>query len=461
NHALTASAASAGEESVAHSWLLLDVVEAYRRYGNVRISAEDIDKARRVLDTAQLTEGERARIALIEAETMIERGFAAEALRLLREQEPFLARRAVDKETTVENGSIQTRRVPNEEIPARFGDYAKCLMLIGAAYNKSGQLISADSAFGAVDAWLKGKSRSLGETNLAGPENRFRWASYMIENGNMGSRPRDLQMETILNDLKKKVTPTNDLAHDIYLTHLRELMQNSSRMGFNKAREEYEKILDKYFPKNSLLHINMKAVEFDARLNRDKTKNLEGQAANLLNHPSLPPNHKTRLRILSFLVDVATIDKKYTNGENYLRRMTEIARDLYGDTAPEYHLMRLRLANYLIDYTNKIDSAVAIYRQSYDSIIAPRISSRHKDILEILNHRATLYELTDQYALASETLKLASEAALQKYRDDDILYGIALTKLARLRTKLGDYEQAEKHIARAIEVIDLRKNRDF
>jgi len=461
NHALTASAASAGEESVAHSWLLLDVAEAYRRYGNVRISAEYIDKARRVLDTAQLTEGERARIALIEAETMIERGFAAEALRLLREQEPILARRAVDKETTVENGSIQTRRVPNEEIPARFGDYAKCLMLIGAAYNKSGQLISADSAFGAVDAWLKGKSRSLGETNLAGPENRFRWASYMIENGNMGSRPRDLQMETILNDLKKKVTPTNDLAHDIYLTHLRELMQNSSRMGFNKAREEYEKILDKYFPKNSLLHINMKAVEFDARLNRDKTKNLEGQAANLLNHPSLPPNHKTRLRILSFLVDVATIDKKYTNGENYLRRMTEIARDLYGDTAPEYHLMRLRLANYLIDYTNKIDSAVAIYRQSYDSIIAPRISSRHKDILEILNHRATLYELTDQYALASETLKLASEAALQKYRDDDILYGIALTKLARLRTKLGDYEQAEKDVARAIEVIDLRKNRDY
>jgi hypothetical protein len=459
NHALTASSASVGEQSVAHAWLLLDVAEAYRRYGNVRISAEYIDRATRVLDTAKTTEGEKARIALVRAETLIERGFAAEALQLLREQEPVLARRAVDKETIVENGA--TRRVPNEEIPTRFGDYAKCLMLIGAAYNKAGRLISADSAFGAVDAWLKGKSRYLGETNTVGPENRFRWASYMIENGNMGSRPRDLQMDAILNDLKKKITPTNDLAHEIYLTHLRELMQNSSRIGFKNAREEYEKVLDKYFPKNSLLHINMKAVEFDARLNRDKTKNLESQAANLLNHPSLPPNHKTRLRILSFLVDVAILDKKYTNGENYLRRMTQIARELYGDTAPEYHLLRLRLANYLIDYTNKIDSAVAIYRESYDGVLAPRISIRHKDILEILNHRATLYELTDQYALASETLKLASESALQKYRDDDILYGIALTKLARLRTKLGDYEQAEKDVARAIEVIDLRKNREF
>src|SRR5690606_17228508 len=393
--------------------------------------------------------------------TLIERGFAAEALALLRTQEPILARRAADKETTVENGTIQTRRVPNEELPARFGDYAKCLMLIGAAYNKAGRLISADSAFAAVDAWLRGKSRYLGETNTVGPENRFRWASYMIENGNLGSRPRDLQMDAILSDLKKKITPTNALAHEIYITHLRELMQNSNRASYNKAREEYEKVLDKYFPKNSLLHINMRAVEFDARLNRDKTKNLENKTAAVLNRPRLPPNHKKWLRMLSVLVDVAILDKQYANGENSLARMTTLARELYGDTPPEYHLLRLRLANYFHDYTNKIDSAIAIYRESYDGVIASRISIRHKDILDILNHRATLYELTDQYALASETLKLASEAALQKYRDDDILYGIALTRLARLRTKLGDYEQAEKDITKAIEVIDLRKNRAF
>ncbi|HLT81350.1 MAG TPA: CHAT domain-containing tetratricopeptide repeat protein [Cyclobacteriaceae bacterium] len=458
---VAASAASVGEESAAHGWLLLELAEAYRQYGNLRISAEYIDQAARILEAGELTETETTRLALVKAETMVERGFATEALQLLRDQEPLLARRAVDKETTVQNGAIQTRRVPNDELAPRFGDYAKCLMLIGAAYNKMGRLISADSAFGAVDAWLRGKSRYLGETNIVEPENRFRWASYMIENGNMGSRPRDLQMDNILNALKKKVTLTNDLAHEIYLTHLRELMQNSNRASYNKAREGYQKILNKYFPKNSLLHLNMKAVEFDARLNRDKTKNLENQAAALLSNPNLPQYHKTRLRILSFLVDVAIIDRKYANGENYLARMTEIARELYGDTAPEYHLLQLRRANYLLDYTNKIDSAVAIYRESYDSVIAPRISIRHKDILDILNHLATLYELTDEYSRASETLKLASEAALQKYRDDDILYGIALTRLARLRTKLGAYEQAEQDVARAIEVIDLRKNRGY
>src|SRR5690606_41377714 len=38
---VAASAASVGEESAAHGWLLLELAEAYRQYGNLRISAED------------------------------------------------------------------------------------------------------------------------------------------------------------------------------------------------------------------------------------------------------------------------------------------------------------------------------------------------------------------------------------------------------------------------------------
>lgn len=460
--AMEASAAGSGAESAAHGVFLVDVAETYYRYGNYRMSREYIDEAMRVLEkSGEITEPLSTRIALVKAEAMIEQGFALEALELLRAQEPALAARAVEKETTVVNGALQTRRVPVDELAGRFGDYAKCLMLIGAAYNKGGRLISADSAFNAVDVWLRGKTRYLGETNVVGIENRFRWADYMIENGNMGSRPRELQMDVILNDLKRRISPTNDLAHAVYLTWLRELMQNSNRARFNNAREEYQKVLDKYFPKNSLLHINMNAVEFDARLNRDKTKNLENQAIALLGNPQLPQNSRTTLRILSFLYDISVIEQRYANAENYLTRITEISKDLYGGDSPQYHLARIYLANFFLDYTNKIPEAAAIYEQSYTGVVRKQISIRHKDILEILNHLAKLYELTDEYSLASQALKAASEAALQKYRDDDILYGIELTQLAKIRLKVGDYASAEKDIAKAIEVIDLKKNRDF
>lgn len=461
-NAIKASITASGAESTAHGTLLIDVAECYNRYGNFRISRSYIDEAVRTLEkSGDITDALSIRIALIKSEAMIEQGFSNEALELLRTQEPLLAARAVEKETMGVDGAIQSRRIPAEELAVRFGDYAKCLMLIGAAYNKGGRLISADSSFNAVDAWLRGKSRYLGETNVVGIENRFRWADYMIENGNLGSRPRDLQMDVILKDLQRRVSPTNDLAHAVYLTMLKELMQNSNRSRFNNAKQEYQKVLDKHFPKKSLFHINMDAVEFDARLNRDKTRNLENHAIAVLNNPQLPQNSKTALRILSFLYDISIIEKRYANAEGYLTRMTDISRELYGEDAPQYHLTRIYLANFLLDYTNRIDEAAAIYKESYEGIVGKQISIRHKDILKILNHLATLYELTDQYQLASQTLKIASEAALQKYRDDDILYGMALTHLAKIRLKVGEYENADKDVAKAIEVIDLRKNREF
>lgn len=461
-NAVKASAAASGTTSTGHGVLLIDVAESYNRYGNFRISREFLDEAVRILEeSGGMNEVLSLRIALIKAEAMIEQGFSNEALELLRTQEPLLAARAVEKEITAKDGAMQSRRIPAEELAVRFGDYARCLMLIGAAYNKGGRLISADSAFNAVDSWLKGKMRYLGETNVVGIENRFRWADYMIENGNLGSRPRDLQMDVILKDLERRVSPTSDLAHAVYLTMLKELRQNSNRSRFNNAKQDYQKVLDKYFPKKSLLHINMDAVEFDARLNRDKTRNLENRAIALLNNPQLPKNSKTSLRILSFLFDVSIIEKRYANAEEYLTRITEISKELYGEEAPQYHLTRIYLANFFLDYTNKVHAAADIYKKSYEEIVAKQISIRHKDILEILNHLAALYEMTDQYQLASETLKNASEAALQKYRDDDILYGIELTHLAKIRLKVGDYENADKDIARAIAVIDLRKNREF
>lgn len=461
-NAVKSSIAASGAGSTAHGTFLIEVAESYNRYGNFRIGRSYLDEAARILkESGGINDALSIRIALVKAEGMIEQGFSNEALELLRTQESLLAARAVQKETTVTDGAIQSRRIPAEELAIRFGDYARCLMLIGAAYNKGGRLISADSAFNAVDSWLQGKSRYLGETNVVGIENRFRWADYMIENGNLGSRPRELQMDAILKDLQRRVSPTNDLAHAVYLSMLKELMQNSNRSRFNNAKQEYRKVLDKYFPKKSLLHINMDAVEFDARLNRDKTTNLENQAITLLNNPQLPKNSKTALRILSFLYDVSIIEKRYANAEGYLTRITEVSKELYGEDAPQCHLTRIYLANFFLDYTNKISAAAEIYQQSYEEIVAKQISIRHKDILDILNHLATLYELTDQYQLASQTLKSASEAALQKYRDDDILYGIELTHLAKIRLKVGDYQNAGKDITRAIEVIDLKKNREF
>lgn len=462
NNAIASSISAFGQESAKHGLILLDIAQVYNDYGNYRLNLKYLNDARTIIQQAgEMTEALNSQMALIEAEALTEQGFAKDAIRLLREQEKFLAGRAVDKETYVDGGAIKTRRVPEEELTQRFGDYALTLMMIGAAYSKMGNLDAADSAFNAVDSWLRGKIKYLGETNVVGVENRYRWAAYMIENGNTGSRPKDLQLDNILNDLKKRISPTNELAHKIYLAYLKELMYNQNRARYLNTKLEYQKVIDKYFPKSSLWTINMKAVEFNAKLNKDKTKDLEKDALAIVNSKSMPRNYKTTIQVYEFLTDVALAEKRYNNAESYLQQIVDITKELYGEASVQYHLTQIYLANFYLDYTNKLEEAGKIYEASYNGVVKDQIAFKHKDLLEILNHLATWYELTDKYDLAKKALNDAVDIAQLKYEKTDILYGIELTNVAKLELKLGEYDNAASHIKTALEVIDNKSNRDY
>ena len=170
----------------------------------------------------------------------------------------------------------------------------------------------------------------------------------------------------------------------------------------------------------------------------------------LLNSKTLPRNYRTTEHILDFLFDVAQREKRYVNSEKYLTQITEIKKELYGETSPEYHLSKIRLASYYLDYTNKIDEAQKIFDESYTKIVAKEIGPWQKDHLDILNHLATLYELTDKYALASATLDDASDVARSKFSDKDSNYGVELDHIAQLQIKLGQYEKAEQNIAKSL-----------
>ena len=138
--------------------------------------------------------------------------------------------------------------------------------------------------------------------------------------------------------------------------------------------------------------------------------------------------------------------KKYESAEKYLTQVTEIRKELYGETSPEYHLSRIRLASYYLDYTNKIEEAEKIFEESYTKMVSKEIGPWQKDHLDILNHLATLYEFTDRYALASTTLDKASDVARSKFSDKDPEYGMELDRIAQLQIKLGQYERAEQNI---------------
>lgn len=469
-NALTTSVAVFGENSTSYALTMLDAAGVYLKYGNYRIAREYVEKAEGLLKkTDQLSELLAGKIALLKAEAMIGQGFANDALELLYGVEKYFAGRAVDKETVVENEQIKTRRIPDAELNERFNDYATLKTLIGSAYAKKGRIAipgansenpDVEVAFAELQGWLKSNRKYLGETSLAEVTYMYLWAKALVDNGNK-YLPSYMEFDNTLKDLKKRTAPTNMLAHEIYLSYLKYLLQKDNRARYLNTKLEYEKVIEKNYPKSTLHRINLKAVEFDSKLSREKTKDLENDALNVVRSQSLPKNYPGSLRILDFLYEVAILEKRYANAETYLTQIAEIKKELCGESSPEFHLANVRIANFYLDYTNKIEEAGKIYQESYYNIVAKQIGEQHKDLINILNHTATWYEMTDKYDMASKALKDAKDATTFKFANDDILYGMELDNIAKLQLKLGEYDQAEANVLKALEVIDLKHNRDY
>jgi CHAT domain-containing protein len=464
NSALSSSLATFGDNSSTYAGTLIEVAEIYNEYGNYRMSREFLIKAKDLLNkTNQMTEALKGKIALAEADAMIGQGFCNDAIELLRGVEKHFASRAIEKESIADGTSIKTQRVPVEELPARYGDYARLLNLMIKAYSKKGRISiiggdteTADAAYSSARGWLKGKAKYLGETSLAEVQCRYTYAKALEENGTI--HDSELAFDNILNDLKKRTNPSNILALDIYLDYLGVLLRNENRARYQNTKLEYEKVLGKYFPKNSIHRLNAKAVEFNSKLNRDRTKDLENDARALLS--SLPKHYKTTARTVEFLYDVALKEKRYTAAEGYLKQLSDIRRELCGENSPEYHLANVYLANFYLDYTNNIEQAGKIYEESYFAMLEKQIGEQHKDLLDILNHIATWYELTDKYSLAVKTLKDASDKAVLKYSYQDPAYGVELDRIAGLSLKIGQYEKAEKDIAKSLEILEEHRKDD-
>lgn len=459
-NALTSSLEIYGETSTSYATTLLDVAKIQNEYGNFRASRQYIEKAKDILKKSnQLTDDLDGRITLVEAEAMIGQGFCNNAIELLRGHENYFISQAVEKETVVENGTIKSKRIPEEEIFKRFSNYAEFLTLISNAYGKKGNLISADSSFAAAQTWIKKNQRFLGETNIANVKNNYLYSKMLVDNGAEKISQSELKLDNILLALRRKINPTNLLAHDIYLDYLKELLKSDNKVRYQNLKKDYEKVI-KSFPKSSVHRLNIRAVEFDAKLDRDKTKDLERDALAILNSKALPRNYKTTLQTLAFLYEVALIEKNYVNAESYLNQLAEIKKELYGESSPDYHLARIMLACFYLDNTNKIDEASKIFEASYAKIVSKEIGPWHKDHLDILNHLATLNELTDKYKDAALTLNMASDIARSKYRDTDPLYGMELNNIAKLQLKLGDYEKAELNINKALSILEEKRKEE-
>jgi CHAT domain-containing protein/tetratricopeptide (TPR) repeat protein len=452
-NALTSSKTLNGENSEKHGALLIDAAELYNQNGSYRVAKEYLANAKKTLEAGGfLKDPLKARMDLVMSETLAGQGFYNESLTMARGRVTYFAGRAVKTETIPDDkGGLKSRKIPEEELEQRLGDYARLLTDIATTFGKQGAQVSSDSAFMFATTWIK---KNIGDHSLPYIRNQFNFANMLVEYG-VEDLQKNAEYDRTLNILKSFFKPTHYLGIQIYEEYLKELLRADNTARYYNTKLEYEKMINKEFPAKSIYQARLKAVEFDKKLDSDKTKNLETSANNLLsNTTTLPRNNILTTEILDFLVTLSTREKKYTSVEGYLKAIIEIKTDLFGAEAPETHLAKLRLANFYVDFTNNITEAGKIYDESFFKIVEKQIRPWHNDNLEILNHAAIYYEFTDQYKKAVTTLDKASLVARSKYSDTDYKYGEELTRIAKLQIRLGQYEDAEKNINKALAILE-------
>lgn len=432
--------------------MLIDAAMLYNQNKSYLKSVQLLESVKTSLEVAGLAKDPlKAKWDLAYAEAIGGQGYYNQAIRILSERQPYFAGRAVKQETYVDNGALKTRKLSEEEYRVRVGQYAKLQTLLAMTYGRKGEYDSAFNTFDKASGWIR---KALDRYAIEHIYNQYQFANFQLDNGLEVALAEDVDYGNLLTKLKANHKPSHWLATLLYEAQLRIYLRDGSSKYYN-MKLEYEKLINKEFKSTSIYGPRLKSIEFDSKLSRDKTAGVETAANNLIAFSKgLPRNNEVSMHIYQFLADLSIFQKKFANAELYLRAVNDIQTSLLGEDAPETHLTKTLYANYLVDYTNNIAEANKIYDESFTRIFEKEIGPWQADYINILNHLADLYELTDRYADANATVVKALRIAVARFGDKDYQYGVELNNVARLEIKLGEYEKAEEHINASLKLLE-------
>ena len=385
-------------------------------------------------------------------------GYYSKAIQYIGEHEKYYSTRAVSKVTTIdpESGKLKSEKLSTGEVQQRYNDYAELLNLKSNTFRFMGNFTSADSAFLRAADWI---DSHLGNADIRYVENQL-WLGQMLEENGVDPKLSRKTFENALSKLKKDHNESHFLALEVYESLLNSYLINNEMNRFKSLQNEYSRVIKKYFSPNSLNYIKLNALEFNAKIDRERTKNVEKQAIQLLtNSAILPEFHNERIELYKFAYRAALINQNYKSADRYLLEILKQKEHLFGMETPEYHITLTETANFYMDFTDKMDAAGEIYANSFLKIVRPQISPGHVSYVRTLNHMARYYENKDEFTLASETLANALVATRAKYDNKDHEYAIELEKIAGLQINLGEYAEAAKNIEEAVAVL-INERRD-
>ncbi|MDN5217048.1 CHAT domain-containing protein [Fulvivirgaceae bacterium BMA12] len=457
---LNIAEASFADDAVAYARALLEPIDIYSRNGDFLKAEGLLTKSRELLsssDNPSTALGHE--IDIRAAEINAGQGFYTAALQAFRVLQPILLEQARQKtETYIDAKSKQTktRKLSSRQrkkLLLRYGDF---LNLLGATYLNQGDLVRADSALNQATDWM-GKNLSKSETCYS--RNLLLKGRMQYERHHYKACIRLFEKANALIVKKRKKNHRDVIAVQEQL--LKVYLEQHKKGKYKTLLPQFEKSTRQHYNRKSTHHFVQKLIELHTPLDEDNIASLQKNARKLIGVKStFPEESERRIEVLNFLYHTALVERNYELGQRYLTDILAIKKELLGEKSPVYHLAKLTLANHLIEFTNELQEANAIYRESFTDVVEKEIVSGHADYVAIINHQAELYEVADSYEQASAALEKALQSTREKFEEDDVRYGMALDRFSNLQLKIGDYKAASTNIDQAIAILKKNKKQE-
>jgi len=431
-----------GAESAEHGFVLMEASDVLISFGNFRLAGEYIEQASSAFETSgSLIEDIKAVLDVQRAQVLSGKGFYSAAVKLVDSQTEYYMQRAAST-----SGD-------KDEQEDRKEEFAKMMIVKANSLRNMGDYQSADSAFISNLGWV---GKNLKKTHLLWSRNAFLNAQLLEENGLAVEAQSKLYQEAY-----GQATRKYNLSHNTVMTMQASLMRTLYLNGQNAklkiVQGEFKKSL-REFDKTSIFNLAEDKMDLTFDLADQDIKKMENQVNEMLASPAIPEFHAERIALLELAKKVALYAGRHRNTEGYDLEILKNKEFLLGTDAPEYHLTKVKLANYYVDFTDKFTEAKEIYDVSFHQTVEPEITRGHVDYLDIMNHLAKFYEETDNYEKASEILDQALLASRVKYDNKDIEYGKELEKIAGLQINIGEYDKATENLEGAIEILEETKS---
>uniref|UniRef100_UPI0040494500 CHAT domain-containing protein n=1 Tax=Fulvivirga sp. TaxID=1931237 RepID=UPI0040494500 len=444
NGAVTLSEKFNKVTSTDHAFMIKDAADAYIQYGHFRKAEQYNNQALAIFEqTGRLTEDMKSAFEVNKAAILVGKGYYTKAIETIDKELPFFKSR-VDASG-------------KKELERNQSEYASLLVSRANALRKMGDYRAADDSFIANEKWIR---ENIGRKNLNYGHNLYLQGLMLEENG-MNLDPLTKFYEDAYNQLRKDYSNAHYITMDVRDKLMRTYYRNDKNSKLTEVDDDSRRTLRKYHDEGSIYSIVKETLKFDKNLSDQKLTGLENELSNLIYQRNvLPKNHSTRIEMLDLAYRVSMLDNKLNNAQSYLEEIDKIQKELIGETAPEYHLNRIRLANFYLDNTDRYDLAKKIYDESWEKIVKPEITGGHPWYMDIMSHLSNFYVENDEFKKAGQYLDEVRYQSLKKWDNKDVGYAAALDKIAQLEIKLGNYDKANKYLGEAISILEKAETKE-